>query len=1050
MKPHKALPPVGPPTNPKGIVKQMTLDFYAYWNGAQVRDLFEAVAAITSSGDFTGLLRLCALFGLLVTLTIGALRFRGQESVSFFMATVLFYGVTIVPKAELAITDTRAGTVHTVDGVPLGLAFLASGTSHIGHWLTEAFETVFANTEAERFSSFGMVFPERAVTALLAAGPVTEDGRQLIGAFNRFCVTPELINDTGKLEELTKSANLWKTVCAAGWVNPARQTELPDGSWVSCEKAVTIIETHLNTVEIAAIEKQLGLQLVPDRVDPSATIVRVLPQAQNLLLGLSQSLSASLKHSVFINTLGEDIASTAALANAPLASATKIAKAQASLASELNYRTMAQIAQEALPKIRNALEFIILAAFPLIAVMMIALGHAAGLLLRHYLTLLIWVQLWAPVCAVINYLIVHVDAHPMNRIVAEFGANSLIAAEMIREMGASSQAIAGFLTILAPVIAFAIAKGSDIASAQMVASVMAPAQGAAQAQGSTLSSGTVSMGNVTWGNVSTNTREANRANTSIRFTEGGFVQSASAYGSVTRTASGTVTGLSATPVSLGITPSMGLSQNANQSTRSSLEAGMSYSMGTNFAQTETVQATDKDRAGFARLLSQELSRGSSMTDNASERLMGSRQQSTSESVTLSNQFSNTERASYSTDLDIGLTAREPRRERAALQNEEKPVLPATGTANLAATSAPSTQKTEPMSSNRSSNGNPFDWIKRALKEGTDQQFIDGALGLQFAESQQQMDATARVQSAGSQLQRQEAYERLKAATRQIGENTREAGIKTAAKEFEANLSRAMRLDTHDRFNQDTSHHATRDTGFVSQRDIRTMMDNNPMAIAMAIDTFGSAEAAQEALFHSRAARTHFAAQVQREAQKAPYLPTMAAPFSPEALDQKATLSHQAIRDDAQESFSQKAETFRQEGALLHEKVQLPNPQSAPETAFIREEANRRIDDHTQGASRVFSETLAAKGATQAADALYRYRQKGVGTLLDNAFLGGVTYQSPENYRQNVQSMSETVPGTHQALAEIGEKSAPVNVGTVEKALQTRIKDAMEKKDESHQ
>ena len=94
--------------------------------------------------------------------------------------------------------------------------------------------------------------------------------------------------------------------------------------------------------------------------------------------------------------------------------------------------------------------------------------------------------------------------------------------------------------------------------------------------------------------------------------------------------------------------------------------------------------------------------------------------------------------------------------------------------------------------------------------------------------------------------------------------------------------------------------------------------------------------------------------------------------------------------------------------------------------------------------------LAAKGATQAADALYRYRQKGVGTLLDNAFLGGVTYQSPENYRQNVQSMSETVPGTHQALVEIGEKSAPVNVGTVEKALQTRIKDAMEKKDESHQ
>ena len=849
----------------------MTLDFYAYWNGAQVKDLFEAVAFITASGDFTGLLRLAAFFGLLVTLTVGALRFRGQESVSFFFATVLFYGVTIVPKADVAIADARAGTVHTVDGVPLGIAFLASGTSHIGHWLTEAFETAFADTEAERFSSFGMVFPQRAITALLAAGPVTEDGRHLIGAFNRFCVTPELVNDARKVEELSSSANLWKTISSAGWVNPARQTELPDGSWISCEKAVAHIETHLNTVEIAAIEKRLGLALIPDRVDPSATIARVLPQAENLLLGLSQSLSASLKHSIFINTLGEDIANTAALSNAPLALATKIAKAQASLASEINYRTMAQIAQEALPKIRNALEFIILAAFPLIAVMMIAMGHAAGLLLRHYLTLLIWVQLWAPVCAVINYLIVHVDAHPMNRIVAEFGANSVMAAEMIREMGASSQAIAGFLTILAPVIAFAIAKGSDIS----------------------------------WGNVSTNTREANRANTSIRFTEGGFVQSTSAYGSVTRNHSGTVTGLSATPVSLGVASSMGLSQNANQSSRSGLETAMSHSIGSGLSQNQTIQATEKDRAGFARLLSNELSRGSTMAETGSERLTGSRQQSATESVTLTNQFSNSERAVYSSDLDVGLTAREPRRDRTpAIYGNEGVSLPSSNSTNIANSTASTVKKTDNSVANRSAGGNPFDWIKRALQEGTDQQFIDGALGLQFANSQQQTDSTARTQSAGSQLLRQEAYERLMAASRQVAENTRDAGIRTAAKEFEAHLSRAMRLDTNEIVGQSASLHAARDTGFVSQRDIRTMMDNNPMAIAMAIDTFGSAEAAQEALFHSGAARASFAARLQREAQKAPYLPPMPYPESPESLDQKASFTHQQTHGALQETFSQ--------------------------------------------------------------------------------------------------------------------------------------------------
>ena len=1023
----------------------MTLDFYAYWNGAQVKDLFEAVAFITASGDFTGLLRLAAFFGLLVTLTVGALRFRGQESVSFFFATVLFYGVTIVPKADVAIADARAGTVHTVDGVPLGIAFLASGTSHIGHWLTEAFETAFADTEAERFSSFGMVFPQRAITALLAAGPVTEDGRHLIGAFNRFCVTPELVNDARKVEELSSSANLWKTISSAGWVNPARQTELPDGSWISCEKAVAHIETHLNTVEIAAIEKRLGLALIPDRVDPSATIARVLPQAENLLLGLSQSLSASLKHSIFINTLGEDIANTAALSNAPLALATKIAKAQASLASEINYRTMAQIAQEALPKIRNALEFIILAAFPLIAVMMIAMGHAAGLLLRHYLTLLIWVQLWAPVCAVINYLIVHVDAHPMNRIVAEFGANSVMAAEMIREMGASSQAIAGFLTILAPVIAFAIAKGSDIASAQMVASVMAPAQSAAQAQGSTLSTGTVSMGNVSWGNVSTNTREANRANTSIRFTEGGFVQSTSAYGSVTRNHSGTVTGLSATPVSLGVASSMGLSQNANQSSRSGLETAMSHSIGSGLSQNQTIQATEKDRAGFARLLSNELSRGSTMAETGSERLTGSRQQSATESVTLTNQFSNSERAVYSSDLDVGLTAREPRRDRTpAIYGNEGVSLPSSNSTNIANSTASTVKKTDNSVANRSAGGNPFDWIKRALQEGTDQQFIDGALGLQFANSQQQTDSTARTQSAGSQLLRQEAYERLMAASRQVAENTRDAGIRTAAKEFEAHLSRAMRLDTNEIVGQSASLHAARDTGFVSQRDIRTMMDNNPMAIAMAIDTFGSAEAAQEALFHSGAARASFAARLQREAQKAPYLPPMPYPESPESLDQKASFTHQQTHGALQETFSQNGKSLREEGAALHKKVQLPDPRLATTGSFIQAETERKIENRSEHAASVFSEMHAAKGATQAADTLYRNHQKGVSTLLDNVFFGGLIYQSPENYRQRLQSQGDIVPGARQALVDIGENPAPVNENAIEKALQTRLKETMGK------
>lgn len=154
----------------------MTFEFFAYWNGSQIRDLFEAVVTITGSADYTGLLKTMILFGFLCVITVCALRYRGLDAGSFIFAVLLFYGVTLLPKTDIAINDERSGSVYVVSDVPLGLAFMASTTSHVGHWLTEIFEDTFAGVEAERFSRFGMVFPERAVNAVLAAGPVTVQG----------------------------------------------------------------------------------------------------------------------------------------------------------------------------------------------------------------------------------------------------------------------------------------------------------------------------------------------------------------------------------------------------------------------------------------------------------------------------------------------------------------------------------------------------------------------------------------------------------------------------------------------------------------------------------------------------------------------------------------------------------------------------------------------------------------------------------------------------------------------------------------------------------
>lgn len=157
----------------------MVMDYYAYWNGGQIRDLFEALVSICSGSSYEGLLKTAVLAGFLVTLTGALLKWQGLASKVYLFAAVLFYSVMLVPKVDVAIHDERSADVYVVSNVPFGVGFFASATSKIGHFLTESFETAFSLPDAERFSKFGLVYPQRALNSLLAAGPVTPEGRAL-------------------------------------------------------------------------------------------------------------------------------------------------------------------------------------------------------------------------------------------------------------------------------------------------------------------------------------------------------------------------------------------------------------------------------------------------------------------------------------------------------------------------------------------------------------------------------------------------------------------------------------------------------------------------------------------------------------------------------------------------------------------------------------------------------------------------------------------------------------------------------------------------------
>lgn len=67
------------------------LDFYAYWNGAQVADLWTTLALITGTDDYRSLLLCVALFGLICAAAGAAVRYRGGDIIVWIAAMVFIF-----------------------------------------------------------------------------------------------------------------------------------------------------------------------------------------------------------------------------------------------------------------------------------------------------------------------------------------------------------------------------------------------------------------------------------------------------------------------------------------------------------------------------------------------------------------------------------------------------------------------------------------------------------------------------------------------------------------------------------------------------------------------------------------------------------------------------------------------------------------------------------------------------------------------------------------------------------------------------------------------
>lgn len=450
----------------------------------------------------------------ILSLAIGVLAGRGRHDDLWRWVFMLgiFHGMLLVPKSNVVIVD-RTGTApaQTVANVPIGLASLAHGTSKIGDWLTTAFETVFSLPDDVQLRKSGTLFGHRVMREKLAAGTVNPILLHNLMEFYRECIWPDMATGYISSRDISDAPDIWALF---NNTNPGLLVTILDYSdpassnTVSCPGAYSTLTPQL----ALDVDQQLGA--VGSRLYPGmsasaakAAFTGALATTTNYLLGVSQSAQGILRQSIIGNTIIDaEYTIPSQLGDAAQAQV-KLAQAQAIRSFNTSYGTMTALADETMPKLRNAVEILTYALFPIVVLIIVISGQYAVTFLKAYLGSLLWVQLWPPLYAVTNFIMNTKAASGLSGATAGDG----LALKYYNYLGAAvatDQAVAGVLAVAIPVIAYGIVQATMAAANSVVSSVTAGG-----AYGASASQGNLSMGNATLDTAKAGLHTAGQYNT---------------------------------------------------------------------------------------------------------------------------------------------------------------------------------------------------------------------------------------------------------------------------------------------------------------------------------------------------------------------------------------------------------------------------------------------------------------------------------------------------------------------------------------------------------
>jgi conjugal transfer mating pair stabilization protein TraG len=469
---------------------KLTHTVYSFGGGEELWYDFNAIAALFKDGGYTMVFYICAMmFGIWVLIHSIV---KGNSAIPFkwmFWVWVVLE-VILVPKTTVLIKDPVTQYERHVDDVPYILGSFASIMSGMSYGITDRVETFFSLPEYQKYSEKGPMFASKIMKSMgkfrIREGNLKENMTRFIHE----CVILESLSG-GKytVDDLRRSNDIWNLVKTNAHPIYGFSYRGKDGTEIlTCKEGAKLIDEDLKE-QVGKVSTYMGRKLKLDAKNNASEQVFAnffkteLTDSFQFMSGIAADAEKVLKQEMLINAI-EDARTSYAVAKATTQQ------------REWNLTT-GEMASTMLLTMKIVLETLAYSAFIFVAIMMMLPG---GLnVFSKYLGILIWLQLWAPLYAVLNMVLSIAARYKTQAAMAGDGLTMLNSIG-ITTLHADIEAVAAMCSASIPFISYALLQGGVGAFMHLAGTMTNAMSGSAQSASNEITSGNLSMNTVSLGN----------------------------------------------------------------------------------------------------------------------------------------------------------------------------------------------------------------------------------------------------------------------------------------------------------------------------------------------------------------------------------------------------------------------------------------------------------------------------------------------------------------------------------------------------------------------